>query len=119
MPVCARRLCARELEEKPDLAVDIFWASQDGEGVQMNLSGAGVVATSDDRADAQRLLEWLATGGQEDFIGGNHEYPVNRDVQPDRTVAGFGRFEPMPIDAAAYGQRNAEALALLEEVGYE
>ena len=110
---------ARELEEKPDMAVDIFWASQDGEGVQMNLSGAGVVATTDNEADAQKLLEWLATDGQGSFIGGNHEYPVNADVRPDSIVAGFGRFDPMPIDAAAYGQRNAEALALLEEVGYE
>ena len=32
----------------------------------MNLSGGGVVATSDDKADAQKLLEWLATDGQED-----------------------------------------------------
>jgi iron(III) transport system substrate-binding protein len=68
---------ARELEEKPDMNVELFWASQDGEGVQMNLSGGGVVATSDAKKDARRLLEWLATDGQKAFIGGNQEYPVN------------------------------------------
>ena len=99
--------------------VELFWASQDGKGVQMNLSGGGVVATSDNKDQAQQLLEWLATDGQQAFIGGNHELPVNPDVAPDDAVAAFGKFEPMPIDAEAYGARNAEAIELLEQVGYE
>ena len=85
----------------------------------MNLSGAGVVSTSDAAEDAQRLLEWLATDGQDDFVGGNHEYPVNPDVAPDDVIARFGRFKEMPIDAEEYGKRNPEALELMAEVGYE
>jgi iron(III) transport system substrate-binding protein len=110
---------ARLLAEDPELAVELFWASQDGQGVQMNLSGGGVVTTSDAKSDAQQLLEWLATDGQKAFVGDNHELPVNPDVEPDSIVAGFGDFEPMPVDAEAYGSRNAEALELLSEVGYE
>jgi iron(III) transport system substrate-binding protein len=110
---------ARELDEKPDLDVKLFWASQDGLGTQVNLSGGGVVSTSDDKADAQHLLEWLATDGQEEFVGDNHEYPVNPDVAPDPTIAAFGPFQQMPIDAEAYGRLNADALDLMEEVGYE
>jgi len=110
---------ARLLADDPALDVELYWASQKGEGTQMNLSGGGVVATSDAKAEAQRLLEWLATDGQEAFIGGNHEYPVNPDVEPDEIVAGFGRFKQMPIDAEAYGRRNREAADLLAEVGYE
>jgi iron(III) transport system substrate-binding protein len=110
---------ARELEENPDMDVELFWASQDGKGTQVNLSGGGVVATSDNKVEAQQLLEWLATDGQEAFVGGNHEYPVNPDVAPDEAAAAFGPFDPMPIDAEAYGRLNADALELLEEVGYE
>ncbi len=110
---------ARELEADPDLDVELYWASQEGAGTQMNLSGAGVVATSDATGEAQRLLEWLATDGQDDFVGGNHEYPANPDVAPDEVVAGLGDFEEMPIDAAAYGKRNPDALQLMAEVGYE
>jgi iron(III) transport system substrate-binding protein len=110
---------ARELEEKPDMNVELYWASQEGEGVQMNLSGGGVVTTSDNKEDAQQLLEWLATDGQGAFIGGNHELPANPEVAPDEEVAAFGEFKPMPIDAEAYGARNADAVALLEELGYE
>jgi iron(III) transport system substrate-binding protein len=34
-------------------------------------------------------------------------------------VAEFGEFEPMPVDAKAYGSLNPEATDLLAEVGYE
>jgi iron(III) transport system substrate-binding protein len=110
---------AREKVEKPDMDVELFWASQDGAGVQLNLSGGGVVTTSDAKADAQKLLEWLATDGQEEFVGDNHEFPVNPDVEPGEAIAAFGPYEPMPIDAEAYGRLNADAIDLLEEVGYE
>jgi iron(III) transport system substrate-binding protein len=110
---------ARELEEKPDMNVELFWASQDGDGTHVNISGAGLVKSSDAPAKAKRLLEWLAADGQEAFVGGNHEYPVNPDVAPDDVVAGFGEFAPMPLDAEAMGSLNAEATDLLAEVGYE
>ena len=53
------------------------------------------------------------------FVGDNHEYPVNPDVAPDDVIAGFGDFTPMPINAEAYGDLNAEAVDLLAEAGYE
>ncbi|HET7690194.1 MAG TPA: extracellular solute-binding protein [Nocardioidaceae bacterium] len=110
---------ARELAEDPDFDVELFWASQDGEGVMENLSGGGVVASSDNKTDAQELLEWLATDGQTAFIGGNHEYPVNPAVEPDAIAASFGPYKPMAIDAEAYGRLNADATALLAEAGYQ
>lgn len=110
---------ARELDERPDLNVQLYWASQDGAGTHVNISGAGIVETSDNKEKAQELLEWLATKGQDDLIAGNHEFPVNPEVQPDEVAAGFGPFKPMPIDAEAYGAKNAEALDLLAEAGYK
>ena len=110
---------ARELDDDADLNVALYWASQEGAGTHVNLSGAGVVATSDNKGDAQELLEWLATDGQHDFIGGNHEYPINPDVEPDEMVAGFGEFTPMDLDAQAYGENNAAAVDLLAELGYQ
>ncbi|QNN51917.1 extracellular solute-binding protein [Nocardioides mesophilus] len=110
---------ARELADNPDLDVKLFWASQDGAGTHVNLSGAGIVKSSDAPEKAQRLLEWLASDGQEEFVGDNHEFPVNPSVQPDDLVASFGDFKKMPINAEAYGQLNTEAVDLLAEVGYE
>ena len=110
---------ARELDEKPDLNVKLYWASQDGAGTHVNISGAGVVKSSDAPAKAQALIEWLATDGQKEFVGDNHEYPVNPAVEPDPIVAGFGDFKAMPLDAKAYGALNAEATDLLAEAGYK
>ena len=110
---------ARKLEEDPNLPVKLYWASQEGAGTHVNISGAGVVAGSDNAGDAQQLIEWLATDGQLDFIGGNHEYPVNPDVQPDQIVTGFGEFEPMQVDPQAYGEGNPAAVDLLAQAGYK
>lgn len=109
---------ARLLEEDPDLGVKPYWASQEGKGTHVNISGAGVVAGSDAAGKARELMEWLATDGQSDFVDDNHELPVNPDVDPEPLVAGFGDFERMPVDAAAYGSLNAEAVKVLDEAGY-
>jgi iron(III) transport system substrate-binding protein len=110
---------ARTLEENPDLAVDLFWASQQGAGAHVNISGAGVVANSDNAADAQRLIEWLATTGQNAFVDANHEFPVNPAVKPEPVIAAFGEFSRMPLNAEAYGDLNAEATEVLAEAGYK
>ena len=109
---------ARLLDEDPDFGVELYWASQDGAGTHVNISGAGVVAGSPSSAEAQQLLEWLATDGQSAFVDGNHELPVNPAVEPEPLVAGFGSFSRMPVDASAYGSLNAEAVEVLDAAGY-
>jgi len=110
---------AREVVDNPDLNVDLFWASQDGAGTHVNVSGAGVVKSSDAPKKAQHLIEWLATTGQSDFVDVNHEYPVNPAVEPEPVIAEFGPFERMPLNAEAYGELNAEAVDLMAEAGYK
>ncbi len=109
---------ARLLEENPDLDVELFWASQEGAGTHVNISGAGVVEGADNPEDALQLIEWLATDGQNAFVDANHEYPVNPAVEPEPLIAGFGEFKRMPLNAEAYGTLNAEAVDLLAEAGY-
>ncbi|MBY5163434.1 extracellular solute-binding protein [Salsipaludibacter albus] len=110
---------ARLLEDDPDFPVEVFWANQDTTGVHVNVSGAGVTAEADDPELAQELIEWLATDGQEAFVSGNHEYPVNPDVAPDELIADFGDFTVDPLNAAEFGSLNAEAIQLMAEAGYE
>ncbi|MPY77356.1 MAG: extracellular solute-binding protein [Actinophytocola sp.] len=110
---------ARLLAENPDLSVTPFWANQGGRGTHVNISGAGVLANSDNKKQAQRLIEWLATKGQNAFVDGNHEYPVNPDVEPEPTIKKFGEFDYEPINARAYGALNSKAVQLMNEVGYE
>ncbi|MEM8746093.1 MAG: extracellular solute-binding protein [Actinomycetota bacterium] len=112
---------ARVYEDDPDFPVDLVWVDQEDRGVHVNISGAGVTRFADDPELAQQLIEWLATDGQSAFVDGNHEYPVNPDVEPDAlVVAEFGdTFVADPLNPAEYGLLNAEAVRLLDEAGYE
>ena len=109
---------ARMLEEDPDFDVELYWASQEGDGTHVNISGAGLVEGTDAPEEAQQLLEWLATDGQSAFVDANHELPVNPEVEPEPLAASFGGFDRMPVDARAYGSLNSEAVELLDEAGY-
>lgn len=110
---------ARMLEDDPTFPVAVFWADQDAQGVHVNVSGAGVTAEADDPELAAQLIEWLATDGQEAFVAGNHEYPVNPEVPPDDLIADLGRFEADPLAAAEFGSLNADAVELMAEAAYQ
>ena len=112
---------ARELEEDPNYPVGLVWANQDDRGVHVNISGAGITKHADDPELALMLLEWLATDGQNAFVDGNNEYPVNPDVQPESLIASeFGEtFLRDQLNAAEFGALNADAVRLLDEAGYE
>ncbi|WP_219415755.1 extracellular solute-binding protein [Pseudonocardia nigra] len=110
---------ARLMEERPDMPVAPYWANQEGRGVHVNISGAGVLANSDNPDQARRFLEWLATDGQNAFVDGNHEFPVNPAVTPEPAIAQWGEFTYEPINAEAYGALNADAVRLMAEAGYQ
>jgi iron(III) transport system substrate-binding protein len=110
---------ARMMEERPDLPVAPLWANQAGRGVHVNISGAGILANSDNPDLARRFLEWLATDGQNSFVDGNHEFPVNPAVEPEPMIAKWGEFRFEPINAEAYGGLNADAVRLMAEAGYQ
>jgi iron(III) transport system substrate-binding protein len=112
---------ARLLEDDPDFPVRLFFANQDGRGVHANVSGAGVTAHADDPELAQRLIEWLATTGQDAFVSGNHEYPANSGVAPEPLIAEeFGTdFQTDRLNAAEFGSLNAAAVRIMDEAGYE
>lgn len=110
---------ARLLEDDSDFPVLPFWANQDNRGVHVNVSGAGVTVNADNPELATRLIEWLATDGQEAFVYGNHEYPVNPDVPPPPLVRGWGEFKEDPLNAAEFASLNADAIRLMNEAGYD
>ncbi len=111
---------ARELAEDPDFPVRAIWANQDDRGVHVNVSGGGVTAHAAHPELAQAFLEWLATDGQEVLVGGNYEFPANPEVAPDPLLVEYFDVEFLrdPLDAAAFGALNPDAVALMDDVGY-
>jgi iron(III) transport system substrate-binding protein len=111
---------ARLKVEDPALPVSIFWPNQDGRGVHVNVSGAGVTRHAKHRAAAIKLLEFLSSPpAQKMYADTNYEYPANPDVKPDALLADWGAFKADEVDVAAAGALQAEAVKLMDRLGYK
>lgn len=111
---------AREMEEDPNLPVELLWANQDGRGVHINISGGGITKYADNPELAQQFLEWLGTDGQDVLVASNHEYPANEDVAPEPLIAeAFGNdFKRQDVSASEYGSLNGDAVRLMDEANF-
>jgi iron(III) transport system substrate-binding protein len=109
----------RLMKKIPTLPLTLFGPNQNGTGVHVNVSGAGVTTHAKHREDAVRLLEWLSTEEPQGlFAGANMEYPANPTVKVDSVVAGWGEFKPNHINVAEYGKYQAAAIRLMDRAGY-
>jgi iron(III) transport system substrate-binding protein len=109
----------RLLTEDPGFPVAISWAEQTSTGTHINVSAAGVTANASNPDDAQALVEWLATTGQELFASANFEYPADPTVPIDDLVASWGEFRADQAAVRQLGATNAAAVDLLSAAGYE
>jgi iron(III) transport system substrate-binding protein len=109
----------RELKKNPDFPVAPVWADQKGRGTHVNLSGLGVVRGTDQRAQAVKLLEYLARPSEQRvFAHNNFEFAVDPKVKPAPQIARFGSFKRDPIDVAGAGEHLTDAVRLMNEVGW-
>jgi len=110
----------RLMEKNPKLPLALFWPNQDGSGVHVNVSGAGVTKHAKHKAEAVKLLEFLSSSkAQNLFADVNLEYPVNPAVKPDPVVAAWGSFKQNPINVSKAGEFQAAAVKLMDRAGYK
>lgn len=109
----------RLINETPNYPVALFWANQESTGVHVNVSGGGVTRYAPRPEMGQRLLEWLASeGAQAEFALRNLEFPVNPRVESSGIVATWGPFEADNTPLVVAGQRQAQAVQLMDRAGY-
>lgn len=109
----------RLVRDKPDLPVKLFWADQAGQGVHVNVSGAGVTAHAPRAEAAKKFLEWLSQPeAQSLFAGLNLEYPASPAVKADPIVLAWGEFKASPMNVAQAGELQASAVKLMDRAGY-
>ncbi|MFM7707995.1 MAG: extracellular solute-binding protein [Gammaproteobacteria bacterium] len=109
----------RMIAEKGAVPIAIRWPDQDGAGVHVNISGAGLTAHAKHRDAAVKLLEWLATPAvQARFAAANQEYPANPAAQPTDIVRGFGAPVKDPIAVAEVGKLQPTAAKLMDRIGW-
>ncbi|MEG3957203.1 Fe(3+) ABC transporter substrate-binding protein [Microcoleus sp. herbarium2] len=100
--------------------VGVFFPNQRDRGTHVNISGAGVVKTSRNKAAAIKFLEHLATKeSQQIFARSNYEYPVISGVAIDPAVASFGTFKSDPLNPDVFGKNNADALKITDRAGWK
>jgi iron(III) transport system substrate-binding protein len=106
-------------KQKPDLPVKLFWPNQGDRGVHVNLSGIGLTKHAPHPQAAKALVEWMTTPeAQKIFADVNQEFPANPAVQPSAEVASWGKFvaDTLPVEIA--GKRQAEAIRMMDRVGW-
>ena len=88
-------------------------------GTHVNISGAGLVRTAPNGANAARLLDYL-TGeqAQQAFSLGNMEYPAVADVPLHPALQAMGRFRAEPVDADRTNANAPQALQILQRTGW-
>lgn len=94
-------------------AVGIIFPNQATSGTHVNMSGAGVVKTAPNRANALKFLEYLSSeGAQKLLANGNNEYPTARGVPATSAVEALGTFKADTLGAADIGSNEARAVEL-------
>jgi len=97
------------------------WPNQDGRGVHVNVSGAGLAAHAPHKAAAIKFLEYLASdAAQGYFAGGNNEFPavpLEVDNPALRQIAPSG-FKVNPVNVAAYGRNQKLAQMIYDRAGW-
>ncbi|HSS66702.1 MAG TPA: Fe(3+) ABC transporter substrate-binding protein [Gammaproteobacteria bacterium] len=101
-------------------ALAVFWPNQNGRGVHVNVSGAGVTNAAPNRDNAIRLLEFLVTDeAQAWYARVNNEYPVKPGVPWSDAVREMGRFKADDLNLAVLGSNNALAVKLMDQAGWQ
>ena len=107
---------ARELKDDPDFPVAPVWPEG---GAHTNVSGVGLVKGSEHRADAIRLMEFLTAREAQEAIVENGEFAANPDVPPAEHIRDWAGVETDPIDVERAGPALAQAVELMQRVGWE
>lgn len=88
-------------------------------GTHVNISGAGLVKTAPNAANARRLLEFLVSNeAQEILAQGNMEYPAVPGAPMSPILSSFGEFRAESIAPLLDADRAAEALRIMQRAGW-
>lgn len=110
----------RILDDNPDFPVEIFWANQGGTGTHVNVSGAGVVANSNNPDGALKLMEWLSSDeAQGIYASADKEFPVKEGVDKSDMLRSWGDFTQDSINVAKFGELQTQAIQMMDKAGYK
>ena len=109
-----------QAQKKSARKLAIFWPNQKDRGAHVNVSGVGVTKAAKNKANAIKLLEYLVSDASQIWYAEvNNEYPVKQGVPTSNTIASWGKFRADSVNLSRLGEVNAEAVKLMDRVGWK
>ena len=100
--------------------VGLFWANQNGRGVHMNVSGAGVTKYAKNRANAVKLIEFMSMPEAQAWYSMiNSEFPTLAEAVISPSLKSWGTFKADPIALNVLGENNRSAVELMDRAGWK
>jgi iron(III) transport system substrate-binding protein len=115
------RLQNSKVKGEKDAAAKLtaIFPDQDDFGTHVNVSGAGVMASSPHKAVAVRFLEYMASDAAQNIIANaNYEFPAVASVKRSPELSALGTFKADPLNVSFYGQNQAQAQAIFDRAGW-
>ncbi|SER04730.1 iron(III) transport system substrate-binding protein [Virgibacillus subterraneus] len=98
----------------------IIFPNQETTGTHVNISGIGLTASSKNKENAIKFIEFLTTkNAQEQFAKANFEYPANPDVEPTELLKSWGEFKEQDLNLTELGENNDTAIKIMNKVGWK
>jgi iron(III) transport system substrate-binding protein len=117
----ARMMRSTKPEDLKDMAaLTVVWPNQKSWGTHVNVSGAGVVKTSPNKANAVKFLEYLASdSAQAYFADGNNEWPVVKSAAvKNPALEKLGPFKADELPVEKWAPNTAAAQKIFDRAGW-
>lgn len=100
--------------------IDFIWPNQDGRGAHVNVSGAGITQSADNKDNAIKLLEFLVSPeSQAWYAQVNSEFPVVESAPRGEVVGSWGEFKADNVPLNTLGVFNRTAVQVMDRAGWK
>ncbi len=111
---------SNEMEANAGKSVALHFPNQDSFGTHINVSGAGVTKFAPNKANAEKLIEFLLSEqAQKAYAESNYEYPVRPGVEASDMLKSWGTFKSDNLDLEMLSTYNQKAVEIFKLAGWK
>ncbi|MGE0037562.1 MAG: Fe(3+) ABC transporter substrate-binding protein [Xanthobacteraceae bacterium] len=101
-------------------ATKVILPTFQGDGTHVNLSAVLLARHAPNKANALKLIEWLAgEKAQHMYADMNYEYPIRAGIAINPTIAGYGQLKPDSLPLSKIADHKKAAANLVDKVGFD
>ena len=108
-------------EEQPDAPIANHLFRDGDPGTLVSVAGAGVLATSDQRDDAEVFVEFLLSDDAQRFYvdeAEENEYPLVEGIEPSPDLVPLDEIHGPDVELTAFGAELERTVEMLRETGW-